>query len=180
MVKCSCKYSQIFVQKSSHFLNILLANPLSFSAKHVNLQLAQTPVFDQRFQQYTQSICIVKDVDMLSLFISLISCCFFYLKKSCSWSLIFKSEYYEFIFIFMHTATFFAFIYYIIFQIIYIIRIFTIFQKVTKMACLLWGNIHLHTIKSLQYLPPDVRHFAYNAIGEAGKKQFIVDGFGCI
>ncbi len=60
-----------------------------------------------------------------------------------------------------------AFIYYIIFQIIYII--FTIFQKVTKMSRLLWGNIHLRTITSLKHLSPEVRHFALNAVGEAGE-----------
>ncbi len=39
------------------------------------------------------------------------------------------------------------------------------------MPSLLWGNIHLHTIMSLQYLPPDVRHFAFNAVWmvECGK-----------
>ncbi len=65
-----------------------------------------------------------------------------------------------------------------IFQIIYIIQIFTIFQKMTKMFCLLWGNIHLHTITSLQYLPKDVRvrHFAFNAAGEAGKKMVEFSG----
>ncbi len=64
MVKCSCKDCQIFVQKSSHFLKILLVNPHNFSAKHVNLQLAETPVFDERCYQYTQSMYIAKYVDI--------------------------------------------------------------------------------------------------------------------
>ncbi len=72
-----------------------------------------------------------------------------------------------------------AFVYFIIFQIIYIIQIFTIFQKLTKMPRLLWGNVHLHTITSFPYLQPDVRHFAFNAIGEAGKNGSVV-GFGHI
>ncbi len=33
----------------------------NFSAKHVNLQLSQTPVFDEHCYQYTQSLCIVKE-----------------------------------------------------------------------------------------------------------------------
>ncbi len=39
------------------------------------------------------------------------------------------------------------------------------------MSRLLWENIHLHIITSLQYLPPDVRHFAFNTVGEAEKKM---------
>ncbi len=39
-----------------------------------------------------------------------------------------------------------------------------ILQKITKIHVLLYGNIHLHAIRSLQYLSPDVSHFAYNAI----------------
>ncbi len=60
IVKYSCKGHQIFVQKSSRFLKILLLNPHNDSAKHVNLQLAHTPVFDkcERCYQYTQSMCI--------------------------------------------------------------------------------------------------------------------------
>ncbi len=64
MVKCSCKDRQIFVRKLSHFLKILLMNAHNFSVKHINLQLAQTPVFDERYYQYTQSVYIVKDADM--------------------------------------------------------------------------------------------------------------------
>ncbi len=53
----------------------------------------------------------------------------------------------------------------IIFQIIYIIRICTVFQQVTKIHCLLQGNIRLYTIMSLLYLPPpDVSHFAFNNV----------------
>ncbi len=111
MAKCSCKDRQIFVQKSSNFLRILLVISHNLSTKHTNLQLTQTPVFDKRCYQYTQSMYIVfdkrcyqyiqsmhivfdkrcyqytqsmyivKDLDMFSLFISLMSHCFFCLKN---------------------------------------------------------------------------------------------------
>ncbi len=48
------------------------------------------------------------------------------------------------------------------------------------MPCPLWGNIHLHTISNLQYLPPDVRQIAVNVFREAGKKWLSVAGFGYI
>ncbi len=44
------------------------------------------------------------------------------------------------------------------------------FSKSDKNVLSLMRNIHLHTITRLQYLPPDVRHFAFNAVREAGKK----------
>ncbi len=50
------------------------------------------------------------------------------------------------------------------------------FSKSDKNTLSVWGNIHLHTIMSLQYLPPDVRHFPSNAVGEAGKKLVECDG----
>ncbi len=34
----------------------------------------------------------------------------------------------------------------------------------TKIHAVLYENIHLHTIMSSQYLPPDVSHYAFNAI----------------
>ncbi len=52
------KVIKIFQMLAQNFLKILLLNPQNFSAKHVNLQLAQTPVFDRRCDQYTQSMCI--------------------------------------------------------------------------------------------------------------------------
>ncbi len=58
MVKCSCEDRQIFVQKSSHFFEILPVNLHNFFAKHVNLQLAQTTVFEGRCYQYTHSMYI--------------------------------------------------------------------------------------------------------------------------
>ncbi len=96
-------------------------------------------------------------------------------KKSCSWSLILKSKYCVdtvYVYFYAH-SNLQAFIHYIIFQIIYIIRIFTIFPKVTEMPCFLWGNIHLHIIISLQYLPSNARHFAFTAVAEAGKNGIV-------
>ncbi len=43
---------------AQNFLKILSMNPHNFSVKHVNLQPAQTPVFDERCYQNTQSMCI--------------------------------------------------------------------------------------------------------------------------
>ncbi len=43
---------------AQNFLKILVVNPRNFSAKHVNKQLAQTPVFDEHYYQYSQSMCI--------------------------------------------------------------------------------------------------------------------------
>ncbi len=78
-----------------------------------------------------------------------------------------KSKYFvDTVYIYFYTYRTFeiSFNIFIIFQIIYIIRIFTIFQRVTKIRCLLKGNIRRRTVTSLQYLPPDVSHFAFNAV----------------
>ncbi len=42
----------------AYLLQILLVNPHNFSAKHVHLQLAQSPMFDEHCYQYPQSTCI--------------------------------------------------------------------------------------------------------------------------
>ncbi len=50
--------TKIFSTLAQNFLKIFLVNPNNFSAKHVNLQLAQTPVADERCCLYTQSASI--------------------------------------------------------------------------------------------------------------------------
>ncbi len=50
--------TKIFPTLAQNFLKILLVNPYNFSAKRVNLQLVQTPKFEERCYQYTQSVCI--------------------------------------------------------------------------------------------------------------------------
>ncbi len=52
------KVIKIFPILAQNFLKILLVSPYNFSAKYENLQLAATPVFNQRCYQYTQSTCI--------------------------------------------------------------------------------------------------------------------------
>ncbi len=44
--------TNIFPTLAQNFLKILLVNPRNFSTKHVNLQLAQTPMFDERCHEY--------------------------------------------------------------------------------------------------------------------------------
>ncbi len=51
------KVAKIF-SLAQNFLKILLVNSHNIYAKHVNLQVPQTPVFDERCYQYTQSMRI--------------------------------------------------------------------------------------------------------------------------
>ncbi len=43
------KVTKIFPMLAQNFRKILLANPHNFSAKHVNLQLAPIPMFDELY-----------------------------------------------------------------------------------------------------------------------------------
>ncbi len=63
--------NKIFPMLAHNFLKILLVNPCESPqpfcktrVKHVNLQLAQTPVFDDRCYQYTHSMCKVRAATM--------------------------------------------------------------------------------------------------------------------
>ncbi len=94
------------------------------------------------------------------LFISLINCCFFWLKNHVDgvrfWSQ--NTSKMWFIFIFMYTAT-------VKLSLNILFSKWLTFRKMfetDEIIFSLTAKSFLHTIMCLQYLPPDVSHFAFN------------------